>query len=307
MQHAAPFPCSSSRPCSAWSWVRHVTLKHPVKSGGATLIYQIGKIDGSTVSLVGTDEDSSVATTTVGELVELYKTVQFVEDIIVRAADISPVEAFAEVVAEFIKSSIRVLLKNAFRLHQPTTKVDLKIKDNDNKTVFASRDYAAGKLKLVPFSKYVSIEKEKKAYSGFPLARVDINVLGPQGVTYVASVQRMDIKEIDRKKKKPLGDALAVPYWLVRCVRDKNIANMRQSSMACTLEVGAGGEAADQPVNLPILHNVKALKEGDELVLFTEPVLQPSLPVQKLEQVAKKRPAASTGRMQQAANKKMKQ
>ena len=46
---------------------------------------------------------------------------------------------------------------------------------------------------------------------------------------------------IDRKKKKPLGDALVVPYWLVRCVRDKNIANMRQSSMACTLAVGAMG------------------------------------------------------------------
>ena len=123
-----------------------VTLKHAVKSGGATLIYQIGKIDGSTVSLVGTDEDSSVATTTVGELVDLYKTVKFVEDVIVRAADISPVEAFAEVVAEFIKSSIRVLLQNAFRLHQPTTKVDLKI-NNDTKQVFAGLDDSAGKLK----------------------------------------------------------------------------------------------------------------------------------------------------------------
>ena len=111
---------------------------------------------------------------------------------------------------------------------------------------------------------------------------------------------------IDRKKKKPLGDALVVPYWLVRCVRDKNIANMRQSSMACTLAIGAIEEAADQRVNLPILHIVKALKEGDELVLFTEPVVQPSLPVQKLEQVAKERPAAATGRMQQAANKKKK-
>ena len=40
---------------------------------------------------------------------DLYKTVQFVEDIIVRAADISPVEAFADVNTEFIKSSIRVL------------------------------------------------------------------------------------------------------------------------------------------------------------------------------------------------------
>ena len=102
----------------------------------------------------------------------------------------------------------------------------------------------------------------------------------------------------------PLGDALAVPYWVVRCVHDTNIANMRQSSMACTLEVGAGGEAADQTVNLPIMHNVKALKAGDELVLFVEPSLPSSMPVQTLEQVTKTRPVAATGRMQQTANKK---
>lgn len=59
---------------------------------------------------------------------DLYRTMKFVEDVIVRVADISPVEAFAEVAADFIKSSIRVFLKNTFRLHQPTTKVDLNIK-----------------------------------------------------------------------------------------------------------------------------------------------------------------------------------
>ena len=46
-----------------------------------------------------------------------------------KRADIIPIEAFADLVTEYIKSSIRVLLKDAFRLHQPTaTKVDLKIK-----------------------------------------------------------------------------------------------------------------------------------------------------------------------------------
>ena len=145
------------------------------------------------------------------------------------------------------------------------------------------------------------------AVAATALSRVGIKVLGPQGVTYVALVNRMDIRKIDRKNKKPLGDALVVPYWLVRCVPDKNIANMRQSSMPCTLAVGAGGEAADQRVTLPILHNVKALKEGDELVLCVDPLVPSSImPVQKLEQVAKQRPVAATGRMQQTANKKKK-
>ena len=49
-----------------------VTLKHLVQTGGATLVYHIAKMDGPTVTLVGTDENFSQATTTVGELVDLY-------------------------------------------------------------------------------------------------------------------------------------------------------------------------------------------------------------------------------------------
>ena len=161
----------------------------------------------------------------------------------------------------------------------------------------------------MPFSKFVSTGgKEKRSVAATALSRVEIKVIGPQVVTYVALVHRMDIRKNDRMNKKPLEDALVVPYWLVRCVQDKNIANMRQSSMPCTLAVETGGEAADdQHVTLPILHNVKALEEGAELVLFVEPSLPSSImPVQTLEQVAKQRPVAATGRMQQTANKKKK-
>ena len=95
------------------------------------------------------------------------------------------VEAFADLVTEYIKSSIRVLLKDAFRLHQPTTtKVDLKIKGDATTYVFASRSYRAGKLKLVPFSKLISIEgtKEKRSSAATALSRVEIKITGPQGV-----------------------------------------------------------------------------------------------------------------------------
>ena len=134
---------------------------------------------------------------------------------------------------------------------------------------------------------------------------MEIKFAGPHGKTYVVLVNRMDVGKIDRMKKKPLRDSLVVPHWIVRCDRNKNVANMRQSSMSCKVAFGAGDLETEQRVNLPILQNTKALKKGEELVVFMEPQVPPSIPAQKLEQVTKKRPVAAS-RMQQAANKKKK-
>ena len=105
MRQTAPFPGRSSR-LFGMELGTTVTLKYPVQTGGATLVYHIAKIDGSTVTLVGTDENSSRVTTTVAELVGFYKTTKFVEDIVVRLADISPVEEHADVVVASINSSV---------------------------------------------------------------------------------------------------------------------------------------------------------------------------------------------------------
>jgi hypothetical protein len=156
-------------------------------------------------------------------------------------------------------------------------------------------------LKLVPYSTSVAVavEGKVKRHGG-----LEINVPGPNGVTYVASVQPMGLCKLDRSNKKPLGDALVASYWLVRCVQDKNMATMRKATIMCSMTIVAGDQSASHRVTLPILQNIKALKEGDELVLFVEPLVPSSImPVQKLEQVSKKRPAAATGRMQQTAKK----
>ena len=96
----------------------------------------------------------------------------------------------------------------------------------------------------------------------------EIKIVGPKGVAYVVVVQKQTIGSIDRDAKKPLGDAIVVPYWLARSVQDKNIANMRYSSLTCTLLMVAGGEEAPHRVSLPIMTNTKAVKGGDELVVF---------------------------------------
>ena len=133
---------------------------------------------------------------------------------------------------------------------------------------------------------------------------MEIKVHGPKGVTYVAAVQSVGIGKIDRSNKKPLGDQLVASYCVVRPVQDKSMANMRKSTMTCTMTVEAGDEAAPHRVTLPILQNVKALKKGDELVLFHEPVPKSITPAQKLEQPTMKRPAAATHRMQKPAKKR---
>ena len=93
---------------------------------------------------------------------DLYKTAKFVGDSVVRAEDIHPLERFDDVVAEYIKTDIKKLLSDAFRLHQPKARVDVKIKGNDTQLVFASGNDPVGQLKLVPFSKYVNVAVEGK-------------------------------------------------------------------------------------------------------------------------------------------------
>ena len=104
----------------------------------------------------------------------------------------------------------------------------------------------------------------------------------------------MEIGKIDRINKKPLADAIVAPYWLVRSVQDKNIANMRTSTLTCTMTIVAGDEEAPHRVTLPIMQNIRALKGGDELVCFAEPFAPSSImPAQKLAQPSRKRPEAA--------------
>ena len=140
-----------------------VTLKKVPLPPAEAPVYHIAKIDGLTVTLVGTDEDSTHATITVGELVDLYKVITYVEDIVVRAADIPSIEEYPDAVAESIKSGVKAMLYDAFRLNQPKNRVDLKIKGNGAKLVFASHDYPTGHLKVVPYSKSMTVVVEGKA------------------------------------------------------------------------------------------------------------------------------------------------
>ena len=110
----------------------------------------------------------------------------------------------------------------------------------------------------------------------------------------MAAVSIMLMGKFDRVHTKPLKDTIVAPYWLVRRVLDKTMANMQKTTMPCTLTTEAGDEKVVQKVSLPIIHNIKDLKEGDELLLYIEPSVPTTImPAQNLELVSRKRPAAA--------------
>ena len=155
---------------------------------------------------------------------------------------------------------------------------------------------------LVPYSKTVFVAVEGKGKSN-PTS-VEFKVLGVKSSRYVASVTLMGIGKIDKAAKKPLKDTIVAPYWLVRRVLDKSMANMRKNTMLCLMTTDAGDETATQPVTLPILHNIKEVKSGDELLLYVDPVVPDKImPAQSLAQVNMKRPAATVAKMQKARKK----
>ena len=120
----------------------------------------------------------------------------------------------------------------------------------------------------MPLSKSVTVAVEGTGKNNWGAAGVEMKVFGPKGVGYVAAMQKMDIGKINRINKKPLGDAMVAPYWLVRSVQDKNMANMRKSTLTCAMTIVAGDEEAPHRVTLPTLQNIKALKGGRRVGSF---------------------------------------
>lgn len=155
-----------------------------------------------------------------------------------------------------------------------------------NPKVLIAHEISAGKWKSNPTS-------------------VEFKVVGANGSRYVAAVPFLFLGKIDKAANKPAKDTIVAPYWHVRRVLDKSMANMRKTTMLCTMTTVAGGETATQPVTLPILHNIKDLKSGDELLLYVEPVVPDKImPAQTLEQVTIKRPAAAVSSLQNKARRK---
>ena len=136
-----------------------VQLKDKKNAGG--IIYHIDKIEDRAVTLIA-NTDSSMKTVTPGELADLYQPCKLAEDIVLRSAKFMKLEQHGESTMGWVKSCAKLLLYEAFRLHQPKVNVAVKLtpslpkkpgnRNNKHRHVLAGEKYEAGQLKLVPYS-----------------------------------------------------------------------------------------------------------------------------------------------------------
>ena len=119
------------------------------EAGEAPRVYHIVVIEASKVILQPAGEHSGdpAVETTMGDLVDYYTKVEYVEDIVVRGIDLPCIEDDDEIVTDYHKCLVKVILYKAQRLHQPKGSVDLKVKGEGGKHVFASKAYATAELK----------------------------------------------------------------------------------------------------------------------------------------------------------------
>ena len=284
-----------------------VRLKH----GGDGTVYHIANLDRRAVTLIAPDSTKKEVTT--GELVDLYKSVKLEADIVVRSADFRKIEQHPLAITECFTNHARQLLFHAFRLYQPSVAVDMKLIKGRDRHLFAACNYQTGTLKLVPYSQNlynVAAEGKEKVPSG-PNVQIKVRQMGHGGSTFTATFSAASAPKKDDTSSKPFAKELLVPFWLVRSTGDKDRANMHHSTLKCTLPVQAGKEETGcDAVIIPILQNSKAVKEGDELLVFNgdlvKPIhsIEPSVPAPP--QPLQKRKSSVPKRLNQLKRKAMK-
>jgi len=95
--------------------------------------------------------------------------------------------------------------------------------------------------------------------------------MGLNGTKYIVTIAAASAPRPD-KSNKPLSKDLIVPYWLVRPTTDKQTANMQIATMKSTVTIAAGDkESPEEAIMIPIMENFKALKAGDELLVYKGP------------------------------------
>ena len=123
---------------------------------------------------------------------------------------------------------------------------------------------------MVPYSgnlNNVAVEGKEKVPTG-PHIQLKLPMKEFGGIVHIVTFSAASAPKAD-KSSKPFAKELIVPFWLVRSTGDKDRANMHRSTMKSTMAITAGKEETnEEPVLIPILQNLKPLKEGDELLKY---------------------------------------
>ena len=271
-------------------------------------VYMIGSIEHGMVNMISTGSDTTKTVST-AELADLYQPCKHSEDIVLRNQKFLKLEQHGESGLEQAKSRAKMLLYEAFRLHQSGTNVDIKVTANRTRHIFAGEKYQNGQLKLVAYSPSVfnaaAEGKDRKPSNAYVQLKVR-----SQKETFVVTFSPVNFKP-DPQKPRDNEKQLVVPFWMVRATGDKDRANMAMSTIKCTMNCQVGKhEAAEESVLVPILQNTKCIKENEELLVFKESLMETVMSIETTPSKkgslssAGKRPLSNAGKRPNLASGK---
>ena len=171
------------------------------------------------------------------------------------------IEQHSDSRSDRLKSQAKTVLFEAFRLHQSSVSVDIKLTAGKAGHVYAADTYEANQLKLVPYTTNVirvATATEKETTPSKQYIRLKLKMNGTQ---YIITMLAASALKPD-KSSKPLSKDLIVPYWLVRSTSDKDEANMCHS--AVDVRIASSMHQVSMPIlgdlaTVPIMQNTKLL------------------------------------------------
>ena len=143
--------------------------------------------------------------------------------------------------------------------------VDFKVTAK-GKHVFAAKDYNQGSLKLVPYSQNLinALKKEKECMGPHLIMKL------VRKETFRCTFHPAAAPKQDNKSSMPFPGAFIIPYWLVRRTEERKLANMQYTNSEISMTMTANSEDSISKAEIPIWQNNKAIKAGDELLVFEE-------------------------------------
>ena len=88
--------------------------------------------------------------------------------------------------------------------------------------------------------------------------------------TFMCTFQPAAAPKQDNKSSMPFAGAFIISYWLVRRTDERKLANMQYTKASISMTMTANSEHSTSKATYPILQNIKALKPGDELLVYEE-------------------------------------
>ena len=182
--------------------------------------------------------------------------------------DTSPTETLFAI-AELHKSRVQIALHTAFEQLNPDNSLFKFIMKP--RAVHALANYKVKQLVLVPLSNVFHAESSKvsataiKCEHGFSHGGKTFSIY----ITERTSAREGNASMSDVAALRKQSDQFVSPYFFVRSVNDPTEANVERTTINVSISsLVRGHDAVSSTIAVPIMRNIKAIKEDDELIIY---------------------------------------